>query len=267
MATKMTKGLKWALIIGGVGVSGVALYFLYKKVIKPRLDKGNAGDTENKQSYQSDEQVKTNEYNQVSRESYPETPFKSKAEGDKFRGWVNDTYPKYAKQIDLDRSGDYNNSYIRKAYAQYGAEYQKFAKDSDISARADNPLSAEFKNLLASWKKPVYYTQSGVAYFVLKFRKTADKSFTATINGDNNCLGKIVIYNTTSQYLKGETNDKRGTIQVAWDGKDLGWGYWENGLKKIVGTRGCLKGVTISNPPSLGKAIGNNCNMPNFVWC
>lgn len=262
MATKMSKGLKWALIIGGVGVSGVALYFLWKKVIKPKIDKGSTGDSENKESYQNDEQVKSNDYNRVSRESYPETPFTSKVEGDKFRNWINDTYPKYAVQIDLDRSGDYNNSYIRKAYAQYGAEYQKVVKESDISSRAQNPLSSEFKNLLSSWKKPVYYNKGGVAYFMLKFRKEQD-----AWGGDGECNGIVYIFNTTENYLQGKTNDKRGVIGVYWNGKQLGSGYWENGLKKIVGTTGCLKGVTISNPPSLGKAIGNNCNMPKFVWC
>ena len=47
----------------------------------------------------------------------------NKVEGDKFRNWINDTYPVYAKQIDLDRSGSYNNSYITKAWKKYGSEY------------------------------------------------------------------------------------------------------------------------------------------------
>ena len=52
------------------------------------------------------------------------TGFKNKAEGDAFRGWVNDKYPAYAKSIVLSKTGDYDNSYIRKAYAKYGAEYK-----------------------------------------------------------------------------------------------------------------------------------------------
>ena len=47
----------------------------------------------------------------------------NKQEGDAFRNWVNDNYPDYAKQIDLDRSGSYNNSFIKKAWQQYGTEY------------------------------------------------------------------------------------------------------------------------------------------------
>ena len=52
------------------------------------------------------------------------TGFKNKEEGDAFRGWVNDKYPAYAKSIVLSKTGDYDNSYIRKAYAKYGAEYK-----------------------------------------------------------------------------------------------------------------------------------------------
>jgi hypothetical protein len=41
----MNKALKIGLIIGGVGVSGVAIYFIYK-AIRKAIDKGNAGDTD-----------------------------------------------------------------------------------------------------------------------------------------------------------------------------------------------------------------------------
>ena len=55
----------------------------------------------------------------------PEIPFKNKTEGDKFREWVNDTYPAVAKEIDLDRSGSCNNSYIKKAWRRLYKEYKK----------------------------------------------------------------------------------------------------------------------------------------------
>lgn len=44
-------------------------------------------------------------------------PIKNRKDGDKFRAWVNSKYPKVAKSLDLDRSGSYNNSYIKKAWA------------------------------------------------------------------------------------------------------------------------------------------------------
>lgn len=47
-----------------------------------------------------------------------ENPFKNKAQGDAFRAWVNDTYPDFAKEIQLSRSGRFNNSYINKALKQ-----------------------------------------------------------------------------------------------------------------------------------------------------
>jgi hypothetical protein len=51
-------------------------------------------------------------------------PFNSKKEGNKFRRWVNDNYPDIAKEIDLDRSGSYNNSYIREAYERLHELYK-----------------------------------------------------------------------------------------------------------------------------------------------
>lgn len=52
-----------------------------------------------------------------------EIPFKNTSEGNRFRQWVNDTYPKYAESIDLSREGSYTNSYIQKAWLKYGKEY------------------------------------------------------------------------------------------------------------------------------------------------
>lgn len=40
--------------------------------------------------------------------------FKNKTEGDAFRRWFNDTYPKLAQKNQLDRSGEFCNSYINK---------------------------------------------------------------------------------------------------------------------------------------------------------
>ena len=54
-----------------------------------------------------------------------EKPFKNKKEGDKFRLWVNETYPDYAKEIDLDEKGSHTNKFIMKAWKKYGTEYSK----------------------------------------------------------------------------------------------------------------------------------------------
>ena len=67
---------------------------------------------------------------------YAGTPFKNATEGNAFRAWINDKYPSYARQIDLDRTGSYNNSYIRKAFYKYGLEYLQLLAAKD-KAKAD----------------------------------------------------------------------------------------------------------------------------------
>tara|TARA_Y100001978_G_scaffold199717_1_gene214557 strand:+ start:338 stop:2059 length:1722 start_codon:yes stop_codon:yes gene_type:complete len=52
-------------------------------------------------------------------------PFSNKQEGNDFREWVNENHPKYAKEINLGRSGSHTNSYILKAYKKFGKDYLK----------------------------------------------------------------------------------------------------------------------------------------------
>ena len=52
-------------------------------------------------------------------------PFTNREEGNKFREWVNDKYPDYAKSEDFSRSGPHDNSYIINAFKIYGKEYVK----------------------------------------------------------------------------------------------------------------------------------------------
>lgn len=69
--------------------------------------------------------------NQNTIQNVPDSvPFENATEGNAFRGWVNDNYPAYAQEIDLDRTGSYNNSYITKAYQKYGAEYNQAMNNS-----------------------------------------------------------------------------------------------------------------------------------------
>ena len=60
-------------------------------------------------------------------DNYGETTFGlSEEEGNKFRAWVNEKYPVYAKQIDLDKKySSFTNTYITKAWKKYGEEYKK----------------------------------------------------------------------------------------------------------------------------------------------
>lgn len=53
-------------------------------------------------------------------------PFTDKVAGDKFRAWMNKHYPKASKTIDLDKSGPFNNSYMRNAWnTSLNKEYAK----------------------------------------------------------------------------------------------------------------------------------------------
>lgn len=59
-------------------------------------------------------------------ESYPA----NKTEGDQFRAWVNDNYPKYAKEKKLSRSGTVND-YVKNAWEIYGKEYESSIKKQE----------------------------------------------------------------------------------------------------------------------------------------
>lgn len=56
--------------------------------------------------------------------------FQTKAEGDKFRNWVNDNCADYAKLIDLDRSGSHKNEYITRAYYKQRHFYNEFSESN-----------------------------------------------------------------------------------------------------------------------------------------
>ncbi|MEI7960715.1 MAG: hypothetical protein WCI04_00105 [archaeon] len=71
-------------------------------------------------------------------------PFTSTTDGNAFRKWVNDTYPSYAKSINLDRTGGLN-SYLQKAWDKYGSEYQK--KGTATVTVTGTPLDQLEKNL------------------------------------------------------------------------------------------------------------------------
>jgi hypothetical protein len=74
--------------------------------------------------------------------AYPATPFKTDEEGNKFREWVNKTYPDWAKKNNLDASGAKDNSYIRKAYAEYGKDYKPKSDAPKINIMDNKQLSA-----------------------------------------------------------------------------------------------------------------------------
>lgn len=51
------------------------------------------------------------------------SPFKNQEDGDKFRAWMKLNKPSAARDLDLDKTGPYNNRTIIKAYNLYGKDY------------------------------------------------------------------------------------------------------------------------------------------------
>ena len=150
----MNKGLKIAIGIATIGVVGTGLYFLWTKVLRKKINPTK--EEEEEKVEEEKKKVQGSSYTPPPN-PYPSTPFKSEKEGNKFRKWVNDTYPQYAKDIDLDAEGKYNNRYIRKAYKEYGKEYQdmekgvgKYAKSTTSSSAKNVVVSGSYANIRSS---------------------------------------------------------------------------------------------------------------------
>ena len=112
----MNKALKIAIGIVTIGVIGTASYFIYK-AIKDRRD----GEDE-EQPPVVDPPAVVQGGNENSNEK---TPFTNKAQGNLFREWVIKFYPSYATSNDLSASGEFDNSFMRKAWGKYGETYKK----------------------------------------------------------------------------------------------------------------------------------------------
>lgn len=82
--------------------------------------------------------------------AYPATPFKTDEQGNKFREWVNKTYPDWAKKNNLDASGAKDNSYIRKAYAEYGKNYKPESDEVKVSPK--KLTNAQLSQIVANIK-------------------------------------------------------------------------------------------------------------------
>ena len=131
----MNKVVKYVVIFGTVGVTGVVGYFLYKKF----FGKKNRSSLEPPKLPPANVPVKdidlikasNNSSNSITPPS--KTPFTNSTSGNLFRAYINDTFPNYARQIDLDRTGNFNNSYIRRAWADYGQQYTDLINKSNYS--------------------------------------------------------------------------------------------------------------------------------------
>lgn len=127
----MKKGTKIAIVVVVVVGLAVGGYFLYQNFVNKnegKKDDGYGGKDEQKPPLDSS-QVK--DVNVSTASSSEPTPFKNKAQGDYFRLWLNRYYPTDAKAFNLDKSGAFDNSTIRKAFNKYGVLYKQQVKNWD----------------------------------------------------------------------------------------------------------------------------------------
>jgi hypothetical protein len=269
----MKKGVKIAIILGTIGVTGVGAYFLWKKVIKPKLDEKKDKEKEEERPPIDESSVKTTTYNKRPQSDLGATPFKSQAEGDKFRKWINDTYPKYAKEIDLDPSGSYDNRYIRSAWAKYGVEY-KDAKANE-GAVYNITYGQTFANLLKAWKKSHFVSESKYTKGVPYFKLNAGDNI-----GTKYCDLSVYIYDRKKGEKVGGENGE-GYWKVVRSGQHgkraIAWGRWKGGLANLsveyAQTYGKKKLPTSGQRFSGGTAVGSkfaeiiDSQNRGFKWC
>ena len=83
-------------------------------------------------------------------------PFKTKAEGNVFRAWVNDNHRRWAKKNDLGRSGSHTNSYIKKAWKRWGQDYEEaMAQKAFMERKNDDLIIAKPAEVVAPVPVPV----------------------------------------------------------------------------------------------------------------
>lgn len=127
----MKKNLIWIGIASALLIGGGAFWYFNNKKQEERKKKEAELEAERLRLEEEAKKGVVSQPRQTSASVSPSTPFTSKSEGDNFRVWVNNKYPSYAKQINLSLSGDFNNSFIRKAFADYGQEYLKDTAPKD----------------------------------------------------------------------------------------------------------------------------------------
>lgn len=120
-------------------------------------------------------------------------PFKTPSEGNRFREWVNNTHPEYAKSIGLDRQGSHTNSFIRKAWSKYGNEFS--------SSKSEIPATP----------KPQINVMSGINQ---KYLKQIDWKKLSTNTTTNN----VCVADTTecAQFLN-NWDDRISSVGNAWN--------------------------------------------------
>jgi hypothetical protein len=167
---------KW-WIIGGLIVvgAGVGAYFLFRK---PKDENKDENKDEEKDEEKVEEKDSSSESTSLGRTNtsssikcegnFPSTPFSSNTEGNAFRLWVNANFPAYAKEIDLSKTGEFNNCFIKKAYDKYGKAYSFALVPTYVGAGAKLSSDKAFYTVdLPSKSVYVRFFNNG-RYFIIK---------------------------------------------------------------------------------------------------
>ena len=170
----MEKGTKIALTITGILALAGGGFFLYRMMTKKRLEvldldvlKSPAPSIDLAKGQKASE----NTIAQVGGSTSSAIPFQNKDEGNLFRSWVNDHFSTYAQEIDLDRTGSYNNSFITKAWAKLGKlyAYKSVDKNTIAQAKTTGGIAGAAANLYSE-------TKQGIKPYIRQIIGMGDKS-------------------------------------------------------------------------------------------
>jgi hypothetical protein len=206
----MTPQGKKRLIIGTglLIIFGVVGYIVYRNLKKPDDETGTPPTLPPPSTDQSNTGSNTN----TGSTQYT-FPFKTRAEGDLFRVWVNTYYPDYAKSIDLSKSGPLN-SFLEKAWISKGAEYLKGSTTTQptIKLTTEEKLNELEKNL------------AGSIFTILRYIDRVSLSYRDKNNNYYN-VSLTILPNTATQVIsfsiKGPTINKSSTGNWSNNGKTI----------------------------------------------
>jgi hypothetical protein len=195
------------LIAAGVVTSAVGLYFLWSKVIKPKMEAKADGEVQDDKKTVSETVAKQPSSNKnPTPSSLGKTPFANKTEGNKFRAWVNDNHPEYAKSLfgdGLGRTGEYDNKYMRTAWAEYGVQYENSTNEN---VAVNLSFSNKFKVIKDKWSKSVMQSNKAATLNVPYVSISAGDQI-----GEKKCDLNLFVYDRKAGEPIGGTD---------------GWGYW-----------------------------------------
>jgi hypothetical protein len=270
----MSKGVKIALIFATIGVLGVGGYFLFK-VLKKKKEEAKDDKKADEQKSVDENVVKSSSYNKKTRSSktYGATPFKNSTEGNKFRAWVNDNHKDYATKIDLDRSGGYDNAWIRKAWNEYGNDYETAMEKAGKSKGAvfTSTYGAKFQKVMRDWRKSHSLSTSqstkGVPFFAIMFKN--DTFLSKCIYAWNiydRKKGEAVGGLNNQGYWKITKKNKAGVYTL------IAWGRWDNDLRTIVVQGNNENPKSVGQTYSGGNKVGAKVSQvmgwgEYFSWC